>query len=219
MPTVTAQPEQVSLRAARLGIATNVALMTIEIATGYLTGSHAIVADGIHTLVDLVIDAILFLPLWLSNRAGVAPPLAARRKAWLPSTAAAAVLMLVGGELIWQGLCATSTDGDISPPAQTAAIFIAILVICTREYVARHFHMAAGQLDPAETEAAGLLTAGAWHARADAVSAGAAAIGAAGTLGGIAHLDQLATLLIGSLMLAMGLLQEGNRIKAYYRRA
>lgn len=219
MPTVTAQPEQVSLRAARVGIATNVALMTIEIATGYLTGSHAIVADGIHTLVDLVIDAMLFLPLWLSSRAGVTPPLTTHRKAWLPSTTAAVVLILVGGELIWQGLCGTSADGDISPLAQTAALLIAILVICTREYVASHFHAAAKKLDPTETKAAGLLTAGAWHARADAVSAGAAAIGAAGTLGGIAHLDQLATLLIGSLMLAMGLLQEGSRIKAYYRRA
>jgi divalent metal cation (Fe/Co/Zn/Cd) transporter len=216
MRSVSAQPEQDSLRAARTAAAANAALMAVQIVTGWLTGSHAIVADGIHTLVDLAIDALLFLAL---RPAGMA--LLARAGAWgaaLPSTAAATLLTLTGAALIHQGLVESAGSGAVPASAQFGGLVVALLVIGTREAIARHLHAVAARIDAVHARAANALAASAWHARADAMSAGAAAIGALGTLAGFTHLDQLATFLIGAMMVGMGLFQQDGIIRRYCRR-
>jgi divalent metal cation (Fe/Co/Zn/Cd) transporter len=193
-------PEQSTERASRIVLAVNLTLMTVQLTTGWLTGSHAIVADGVHSFVDLIVDAILLGALHLK-------PMRAR---WLPSAIIATVLMLTGAELFWQGLSEAATGDAAETSTQLCALVIAIGVIVTRECVARHLNSVSTQLESAHADAAGLLAAGAWHARIDAISAGAAALGALGTMAGVAHLDQMATLVIGGMMFCMGLLHDGG---------
>lgn len=211
MPPVTAHPEQASLRAARLSAAANLALMAVQIATGYVTGSHAIVADGMHTFVDLAIDALLFLPIWLARGT------ARRPAAWLPATATTLLPTLAGAFMLAQALAAPADDA-VSTAAQTGALVVAIVVIATRECVARHLHATAAQLDDAHAHAVDALKAGAWHARLDALSATAAAVGALGTLAGMRHLDQLAAMTIGAMMIGMGLFSAGGVLRRCGRR-
>lgn len=212
MPPVTAHSEQASLRAARVSTAANLALMAIQIATGYLTGSHAIVADGMHTFVDLAIDALLFLPLWLARGT------AQRATAWLPAAATTLLPTLAGTFMLAQALGSTVDGAPASTVAQTGALMVAIVVIATRELVARHLHATAAQLEDSHAHAVDALKAGAWHARLDALSAGAAAVGALGSLAGVHHLDQLAALSIGAMMIGMGLFSAYGVIRRCSRR-
>jgi divalent metal cation (Fe/Co/Zn/Cd) transporter len=208
MLTPQALPDQPTLRAARVVLTVNLALMTLQVTTGWLTGSQAIVADGVHTFVDLIVDAILLASL---------KPRAFAYPAWLPSSVIAMLLMLTGGELLWQGIDAYADAPDMPTSVQLCALVAAVMVIIARECVARHLSHVSDELDDSQSDAAGLLAAGAWHARIDAISAGAAAVGALGTLAGIAHLDQIATLVIGGMMLCMGLCHEGSFVRVGYR--
>jgi divalent metal cation (Fe/Co/Zn/Cd) transporter len=197
-------------------LAVNIALMTIQVTTGWLTGSQAIVADGVHTFVDLIVDAILLASLRPRAFGAFACP------AWLPSSIVAMLLTLTGAELLWQGMVSISaSDADASATLATSvqlcAFAVAITVIVARECVARHLNAVSSNLDDAHADAAGLLAAGAWHARIDAISAGAAALGALGAMAGFAHLDQLATLVIGGMMCCMGLFHEGSVVRIGYR--
>jgi divalent metal cation (Fe/Co/Zn/Cd) transporter len=199
--------ERSTARTSRIVLAVNLALMTVQVTTGWLTGSHAIVADGVHTFVDLIVDAILLGSLhlqWLRAR-------------WLPSAVVALLLTLTGAELFWQGLTQTSASEGTATSVQLCALVIAVTVIVTRECIARHLSSVSAQMEDVHADAAGLLAAGAWHARIDAISAGAAALGALGTMAGVAHLDQMATLVIGGMMLCMGLLHEGGFLRLGYR--
>jgi divalent metal cation (Fe/Co/Zn/Cd) transporter len=216
MRPASAQPEQATLRAARIAVAANAVLMAVQIATGWLTGSQAIVADGIHTLVDLAIDALLFFTLRPAGMALLAR--AGALGAAFPSVAAATLLTLTGAELIRQGLAEAGSAATAPASAQFGGLVVALLVLGTREAVARYLHAVAARVDVTHARAADTLTASAWHARADAMSAGAAAIGALGTMAGLAHLDQFATLLIGTMMLGMGLFQQDGLIRRYCRR-
>ncbi|MFP6560678.1 cation transporter [Paraburkholderia sp. B3] len=216
MPSAHSPSEQASLRATRNTAIANTVMMTLQIATGWLTGSHAIVADGIHTLVDLVVDALLFLPLH-PGRGPLAAWLAGRA-AWLPAVAAAALPILAGSELIWHSLANAESSGTKAASAQTIALCVALLVVATRGYAARHLSAAAARIDAVHARIVDALRAGATHALADAISAAAAAVGAVGTMTGIAHLDRMAALLIGAMMLGMGLLQEDGLVRRYCRR-
>lgn len=200
--TTRGMPEHSTARASRIVLAVNLALMTVQVTTGWLTGSHAIVADGVHTFVDLIVDAILLGSL---HRPRV-------RSRWLPSAIIATLLTLTGAELLWQGLTDTATS-EMATSAQLCALVIAITVIVTRECIARHLSSVSAEMVGVQNDAAGLLAAGAWHARIDAISAGAAALGALGTMAGVAHLDQMATLVIGGMMCCMGLLHEGGFLR------
>jgi divalent metal cation (Fe/Co/Zn/Cd) transporter len=183
----------------------NLALLTVEFVVGRTTGSHAVVADGIHTLVDLISDGVLFLSIWWFNQPSMKA--SAGRFAWLPSNVAAMLLILAGGEMIWQSLIETTFDGERTLTAEASAVLVAILIIAIRAGVARHFSSAVARLGTENTQSSNLLKAGAWHARADVLSGAIAVVGVLGTLAGVAHLDQLATLLIGCMMIGMGLFQ------------
>jgi divalent metal cation (Fe/Co/Zn/Cd) transporter len=205
MSTPRALSDPSPVQASRRVLTVNLSLMTIQIVTGWLTGSNAIVADGVHTCVDLVVDAVLLAAL--APRARVLP-------AWLPQAFVALLLTLTGAELLWQGASATGAPGG---EAQLGALLVALTVIVARECVARHLHTVSSALEHTHADAANLLAAGAWHARIDALSAGAAAAGALGTMAGFGHVDQFATLAIGGMMCCMGLLHEGSVLRLGYR--
>jgi divalent metal cation (Fe/Co/Zn/Cd) transporter len=207
MVPAEALSDQSPARVSRIVLMVNVALMTTQISAGWLTGSNAIVADGVHTTVDLVIDAILFASLRTRTNRG----------SWLPSAIVATLLTLTGAELLWQGVVEVSDAQGADTSVQLCALFIAMMVIVTRACVARHLTHVSGEMEATHAHAADVLAAGAWHARIDAISACAAALGALGTLAGFAHLDQLATVVIGGMMFCMGLLHEGGFIRLGYR--
>jgi len=214
--------ERVSLHAVRFGVMASAVLMALQFAIGWLTGSHAIVADGTHTLVDLLVDALLFVSIQPRAR-----QLIATTGVWavrIPSAVCTTLPIVVGSALLVQGLADTPASAQTLAPAvapattQSWALMAAVLIIVIREYTARRLNGAARQIADADSLAAGVLTAGAWHARIDALSACAAAAGAAGTIAGLDGLDQIASTLIGAIMVGTGVLPKDSPVRECLRR-
>lgn len=192
----------------------NTALMMVQITAGWAAGSHAILADGVHTFADLAIDAILFMSLQgnAASARGSGRPEAAAMTSFLIS----AILMFTGIELLWQSVSGATGNPAPSANVRICMLLVAVMAIVVKEWVARYLTQSALR---AGTVRGGVLAAAAWHARADAVSACVAAVGALSALAGFPGVDRLAAALIGCLLLGMGLRQAGAPIKGAFRRA
>jgi len=215
-------PAHAPLHAARLGVIASAVLMTLQLATGWLTGSHAIVADGTHTLVDLLVDALLFASVGPRARQRMAA-----LGAWacrLPAAVGMTLPIVAGSAFLVEGIADTPAAAQTlaaAAPATTPAwaLLSAVLIVVIREYTARRLHRAAQTVGGDDALTAGALTAGAWHARIDALSACAAAAGATGTLAGLGGgVDQIATMLIGAIMIGTGVLPKGSPVRECVRR-
>lgn len=222
MPPAAPKNERVSLLAVRFGVIASAVLMAFQFAIGWLTDSHAIVADGTHTLVDLVVDTLLFVSIQPRAR-----QLIAMTGVWalrIPTAICATLPILAGAALLVQGLADTPAAAQTlsaagaNATAQSWALLTAVLIIAIREYTARRLSGAAQQMADADSLTAGVLQASAWHARVDALSACAAAAGAAGTIAGLDGLDQIASTLIGAIMVGTGVVPKDSPVRECLRR-
>jgi cation diffusion facilitator family transporter len=187
-----------SIRVAYASAALNGVLMTMQIVVGSLAGSDALLADGIHTLADLAADGVVLAVLYFGASAvGLGRARQAQRLETLGSLLISAVLVATGAEMLWRAF-SNLTDGVDGPAVQMSALFVAVLVIAAKEALFRYM-MAAAQRSESS-----ILLASAWHARSDAISAVVATLGVAGSLAGMATLDQAAAMVIGTMIVYMG---------------
>jgi divalent metal cation (Fe/Co/Zn/Cd) transporter len=218
MQSVTPVCDRASVRAVRFSVLASATLVALQLTIGWCADSRAIIADGTHTLVDLLVDAVLFASLFLRLRQWRGIP--ALALSWTPATLCTALSALAGATLLAQGLGAFS--GDPAAAAATSAtggsseswvLLAALPVIAIREYMARRLGATAESVSDTDAHAASVLSASAWHARIDALSACAAAVGAGGILAGFGGLDQIATGLIGVIMLATALFSANSPVR------
>ncbi len=219
MQSVTPVCDRASVRAVRFSVLASATLVALQLTIGWCADSRAIIADGTHTLVDLLVDAVLFASLFLRLRQWRGMP--ARALSWTPATLCTALSAFAGATLLAQGMGAFS--GDPTAAAATSAttggsseswvLLAALPVIAIREYMARRLGATAESVSDTDAHAASVLSASAWHARIDALSACAAAVGAGGILAGFGGLDQIATGLIGVIMLATALFSANSPVR------
>jgi cation diffusion facilitator family transporter len=202
-----------SLRVAYASAALNVVLMTMQTVIGSVAHSDALLADGIHTLSDLAVDGVVLAVLHFgATAAGLGRTHHAQRLETMGSLLISAVLVATGLEMLWRGF-GNLTDGVDGPAVQMSALFVAVLVIAAKEALFRYM-MAAAQ-----RSASSILLASAWHARSDAISAIVATLGVAGSLAGMATLDQAAAMIIGTMIVYMGCNISWTTFKAWPVRA
>nr|WP_241030583.1 cation transporter [Paraburkholderia sp. Ac-20347] len=217
MQSVTPVCDRASVRAVRFSVLASATLVALQLTIGWCADSRAIIADGTHTLVDLLVDAVLFASLFLRLRQWRGIP--ALALSWTPATLCTALSALAGATLLAQGLGAFSGDpaaaaaASASGSSQSWVLLAALPVIAIREYMARRLGATAESVSDTDAHAASVLSASAWHARIDALSACAAAIGAGGILAGFGGLDQIATGLIGVIMLATALFSANSPVR------
>ncbi len=202
-----------SLRVACASAALNGVLMTMQIVVGSLANSDALLADGLHTLADLAADGVVLAILYFgATAAGLGRMHQAQRFETLGSLLIGAVLVATGAEMLWRAF-GNLTDGVDGPAVQMSALFVALLVIVAKEVLFRYMMAAARRSDST------LLLASAWHARSDAISAVIATLGVVGSLAGMATLDQVAAMIIGTMIVYMGCTISWTTFKAWPARA
>ena len=190
-------------RVTLVGSVGNVLLTIVKFIAGVLGHSSAMVADAVHSLSDLVTDAIVLVFVGISARPqdeshdyghGKFETLASL----LISLAlvAAAIGIIVSGAVkfaAWLG------GEELTPPG-SLALWVALLSIALKEAMYRYTAIQGRKLSsPA-------LTANAWHHRSDALSSIGAAIGIGGAvlLGGRwAVLDPLASIVVGGMLVGV----------------
>ncbi len=197
-------PEAAATRAAAasrstwVSVALNTALAAVQVAIGLLSKSQGLVADGIHSLSDLVADFIVLIASHHSRRgADDDHPYGHQRFETAASLALGAILLLVGIGMLWSAFGKLETPGAVAR-VHTIALWVALGALVAKESLFRYL------LNAAKRVKSGLLVANAWHARSDAASSLVVAVGIVGNLSGYPLLDPIAALIVGLLVAKMG---------------
>ena len=194
-------PEERAAAARRstwVSVVVNVVLTAIQIAVGIFAKSQALIADGIHSLSDLVSD---FVVLWANHHAQKDAdedhPYGHHRFETAASLVLGLLLLGVGLGMVGSAVQKLESPETVAP-VHSLALWIAGLALVGKELLFRYM------LAVAKKVKSSMLVANAWHARSDAASSLVVGIGIAGNLAGYPILDPIAALIVGFMVGKMG---------------
>ncbi len=181
-----------------MSVIVNIALSLIQIAVGVMSKSQGLVADGIHSLSDLIADfVVLFASHKSKEDADEGHPYGHLRFETAASMVLGILLLIVGVGMIGSAVFKLETPESI-PTVHIAALWVAIAALVAKELLFRFM------LRVAKKVKSSLLVANAWHARSDAASSLVVGIGIVGNLAGYPILDPIAALVVGGMIAKMG---------------
>ena len=194
----TPERQRVAQRTTWVSVAVNLVLTALQVVVGVLAHSQALIADGIHSLSDLVAD---FVVLLASRHSGKAPDddhhYGHQRFETAASMVRGMLLLGVGLGMLWSAVGKLSTPESI-PDVKPIALYVALFALLSKELLFRYM------LKAAERVRSSMLVANAWHARSDAASSLVVALGILGNLMGYSLLDPVAALIVGLMVAKMG---------------
>lgn len=166
-----------------------------KILIGYTAQSQALVADGIHSLSDLVTDfMVIFASKHAHRKADETHPYGHGRIETLTTTALGIALFAVAVGITWDAVRRLFEPELLLDPGPMALVAAAISILA-KEAIYHYTMHAARRLR------SGMLRANAWHSRSDAISSVVVLIGVAGTMAGLPYLDAIAAVGV-ALMIA-----------------
>jgi cation diffusion facilitator family transporter len=179
-------------------VAVNLVLATVQVAVGLWSRSQALVADGVHSLSDLVADfVVLFASHHSRKEADIDHPYGHQRFETAASMVLGMLLLAVGAGMLWSAVQKLEHPENI-PRVHASALWVAGLAILAKESLFR------AMLRVAKRVKSSMLVANAWHARSDAASSLVVGLGIIGNLAGYPMLDPIAALVVGLLVGKMG---------------
>ncbi|MDE1181474.1 cation diffusion facilitator family transporter [Paraburkholderia sp.] len=194
----SSEKHQVARKTTVVSIVLNLVLMTLQIVIGVFAHSQALVADGVHSLADLISD---FVVLFANRHSGAEPDAdhnyGHSRYETVASLFLGALLIAVGVGMLWR---AGTRIADLQhiPAVHISALAVAALVLICKESL---FHY---MLREAQRVRSAMLIANAWHARSDAASSLVVALGIIASLAGVRWLDPIAAAIVGFMVARMG---------------
>ncbi|WP_058913170.1 cation diffusion facilitator family transporter [Entomohabitans teleogrylli] len=181
-----------------ISVIVNLFLSCLQIITGLLSGSQALVADGIHSFSDLIADFVVLI----ANQKSRKPCDDDHHYGhWRYENGASMILgvllCLVGAGMLWSAV-GKLLHPDTIQQVHITALWVAIGALIIKECLFRYMLAVATRIQSS------MLVANAWHARSDAASSVVVAIGIAGSLAGLPYCDPIAALIVGALIVRMG---------------
>jgi cation diffusion facilitator family transporter len=177
-----------------LGIAANIALFVIKLIVGFLSGSIALIADGIHSLSDMTTDVAVLIGVHLgSKQPDRSHPYGHGRAETFSAGFIAVVLFFVGSAMIYYA-AVDIAKGNVTTP-HTAVLIVAIVSIVAKELLYRATKRVA-----VKTHSSALY-ANAWHHRSDALSSVAVVVGFISLKFGFDYGDQIAAVAVGLMII------------------
>ena len=177
-----------------LGIIINVTLVIVKIITGLLVSSMAMIADGFHSLSDLVTDFAIIFGVHISKKEPDEDHPYGHSWAENFITVFTAIpLAAAGGYMILKAVTSIAEHKitKIGYPVLT----VAVIAIILKEYSFVITKRVAIRLSSS------MLYANAWDHRSDALSSLAVAIGAVASIFGLDYADQIATIIVGLMII------------------
>lgn len=194
----TPEREAATKRSTWVSVIVNIFLTVTQVLAGILSHSQGLIADGIHSLSDLVADFIVLLAVHHSRKeADEDHHYGHQRYENAASLVLGGLLLAVGIGMIWSATHKLQTPEDI-PTVHLAALWVALGALVAKETLFRYM------LAVAERVRSSMLVANAWHARSDAASSLVVAVGIGGNLLGFPLLDPVAALIVGFMVARMG---------------
>lgn len=185
-------------RTTLVSVVVNIVLSALQIAMGWIAGSQALIADGIHSLSDLVADVVV---LFAGHHSKAEPDDDHHYGHYRYENAASLVLgvllVAVGAGMLWAAIQKLINPAAIAP-VSIIALYVALVALLAKEWLFRYM------LAVAQRIRSSMLIANAWHARSDAASSLVVALGIGGSLLGFPLLDPIAALVVGLMVIKMG---------------
>lgn len=180
-----------------VGIAVNLLLAAVKIAAGVLGNSQALVADGVHSVSDLVSDAVVLLAARHAARDADRDHPYGHGRIETAATVLVGVLLLATAAFVGQrAVEVLGADAIVVPGALT--LVIALASVGAKEALF-HYTRRAGRRIRSR-----LLEANAWHHRSDALSSIVVAVGIGAALLGAVVLDAVAAIIVAVMVAKVG---------------
>ncbi len=185
-------------RSTWVSVGVNLALTITQVLVGVLAKSQGLVADGVHSLSDLVADFVVLLAGHHSKKdADADHPYGHQRFETAASLVLGMLLLAVGIGMLW------SAARKLEAPETIATVHIVALWVAGGALIAKEL-LFRYMLSVAKRVKSSMLVANAWHARSDAASSLVVGIGIIGNLAGYPILDPIAALIVGFMVTRMG---------------
>ena len=190
-----------------VGALVNLALTIGKVFFGIIGQSHALIADGIHSLADLSTD----LMVWVAAKYSTQPadeqhPYGHARIETMFTVVLGVVLILTAGTIAWDAANRLLNPESLLHPTPIVLI-VAFVSIVANEGLYQYTMIAARK------HRSGLLKANAWHHRSDAISSVVVLLGVAGSLMGIVYLDAFASVVVAFMIAKIGWDQGWNSVR------
>ena len=185
-------------RSTWVSVAVNLGLTAAQIAAGVIAKSQGLIADGIHSLSDLIADfVVLFANQHSQKAADDDHPYGHYRYETAASLALGVLLLVVGVGMLWSAFRKLENPESVQT-VHIAALWVAGSALIVKELLFRYM------LSVAKRVKSSMLVANAWHARSDAASSLVVGVGIIGNLAGYPILDPIAALIVGFMVSRMG---------------
>jgi cation diffusion facilitator family transporter len=179
-------------------IVVNFFLVIFQIIVGFFSKSSGLIADGFHTLADMLSDLIVLI----TSKKSLNPPdddhnYGHHRYENAVGLFLGVLLLFVGFAMIWSAGKKLENSDQIAA-VHVVALYASITCLVVKELLFRYL------LNIAKRAKSSLLMANAWHARSDAASSLIVAIGIIFNLLGYHSFDLIAAIIVGVMILKMG---------------
>ncbi|PSB91671.1 cation diffusion facilitator family transporter [Candidatus Pandoraea novymonadis] len=186
--------QRVARRTTWISIWVNIILTCAQMTIGIMARSQALIADGIHSVSDIVSDVVVLAATRGCERGPDEDhPYGHSRYENAAGLFLGTLLLVVGAGMLWRGIDRLLHPEDITS-VYISALIVAGIVLLTKEALFRYM------LHEAQRVRSAMLVANAWHARSDAASSLVVAIGILGNLAGYHLLDPAAAALVGLMI-------------------
>ena len=186
------------IRVTLIGAVLDLFLGIAKILFGLLGGSQALVADGVHSLSDLVTDVVvLYAARYGTREADSDHPYGHERIQTVATVFIGAMLIAVALGIAWQPVVRLLAGTDFPVPGKVTLV-IALLAILSKECIYHYTMRVARRLRSS------MLKANAWHSRTDALSSVVVLVGLLGAMAGLTYLDAVAAVVVAAMIVHVG---------------
>lgn len=190
-----------------VGAIVNLALTIAKVVFGIIGQSHALIADGVHSLADLSTDLMVWFAAKYSNQpADKEHPYGHARIETAFTVGLGVVLILTAIGIVIDSAQRLLDPETLLQPTPIVLLIAAISIVAN-EGLYQYTIRAARKFN------SGLLKANAWHHRSDAFSSIVVLFGVAGSLMGLPYLDAFAALIVALMIGHIGWTQAWASIR------
>ncbi|HAT1657986.1 TPA: cation transporter [Legionella pneumophila] len=189
-----------------IGAFINALLGIVKMIGGFLYHSHALIADGVHSISDLITDVmVVFASKYGSVSADDSHPYGHQRIETAATLLLSLLLILAGCGIAWDALDEL-LKSDHTMPNWLSIPIVGFSIIANEALF--HYTRHVGKQISSQ-----LIIANAWHHRSDAASSIVVLIGLIGSLAGLVYLDAIAAVIVSLMIIKMGWSYGWNSVK------
>ena len=199
-PFEPANPERYAAakKSSWISIFINLVLTFLQVVGGFFAHSQALMADGLHSLSDLLSDVLVLYANRHGNRHADANHPYGHARVETAATLILGTFLAVLGIALLVAAAMRLQNPSAIQAVEPIALAIAVFAVVAKEGLFRYI------IALAKRVRSQLLVANAWHARSDAFSSLVVIVGVGGNLLGFTFLDLVAAAVVGVMIAHMG---------------